>query len=85
MISPSTLRETEFEEKLQLFIYDLIVVSAAKFNKVKFIFHLKNKIEEKKTHFFVVAHFGIANKNTIYLSLYQRNLVAHSTSGGKSK
>lgn len=35
MISENTLRNTEFEEKLQLFLYDLILISAAKFNKVK--------------------------------------------------
>lgn len=34
MISESTLRNTEFEEKLQLFIYDLILISVAKFNRV---------------------------------------------------
>lgn len=34
MITENTLRNTEFEEKLQLFMYDLILLSAAKFNKV---------------------------------------------------
>lgn len=34
MLSENTLRNTEFEEKLQLFIYDLMIISVAKFNKV---------------------------------------------------
>lgn len=34
MISENTLRNTEFEEKLQLFLYDLMLISVAKFNRV---------------------------------------------------
>lgn len=34
LIATNSLRGTDFEEKLKLFIYDLIVMSAAKFNKV---------------------------------------------------
>lgn len=42
MISENTLRSTEFEEKLQLFLYDLILISAAKFNKVRNLQYLNN-------------------------------------------
>lgn len=34
MLTENTLRNTEFEEKLQMFIYDLIIVSVAIFNRV---------------------------------------------------
>lgn len=34
MSTENMLRDTYFEEKLQLFIYDLMVISIAKFNKV---------------------------------------------------
>lgn len=38
LIAAKTLRDTDFEIKLKLFIYDLIVISAAKFNKVNTTF-----------------------------------------------
>lgn len=34
MTTENTLRETHFEKKLEFFIYDLITISIAKFNKV---------------------------------------------------
>lgn len=36
MISENTLRNSEFEEKMQLFLYDLIFISTAKYNKVSY-------------------------------------------------
>lgn len=39
MLTENNLRNTEFEEMLQMFIYDLIIISVAIFNKVISISH----------------------------------------------
>lgn len=54
MISENTLRNSEFEEKMQLFLYDLILISAAKYNKVKcvsILFDLKLLLVKRSDNF----------------------------------
>lgn len=64
IIREDTILNTEFVEKLQLFIYDLIVISIAKFNKVS-----KNQARNEQIYkfFVLVICDRHSNKNTIYL------------------
>lgn len=58
LIAANTLRDSEFEEKLKLFIYDLIVVATAKFNRVTV-----NRLHRSWTFLVFIFHFSCTFRN----------------------
>lgn len=81
MISENTLRNTEFEEKLQLFLYDLMLISVAKFNRVSQTLGFSQLILKTSRNLFKIKihqHFTIFFLILKYFQLHTTELALKS-------